>query len=124
MSDQINQPKYATGHCEHCNGGIEFDSGYAGITIVCPHCGSETKLLVSNEIGQSSKIQSEQGVNNTNADCDVLLGKWENEPMTEKQKAMFVLYGIVIRNGLTKGEASKLIEVAKQSGAAPTDENR
>lgn len=44
--------------------------------------------------------------------------------MTDKQKAMFVLYGLVIKDGLTKGQASKLIETAKQSGLRPTDENQ
>jgi hypothetical protein len=45
-----NAPRFVTCHCQHCNGGIEFDgAGFAhGETraIECPHCGIETNLFV------------------------------------------------------------------------------
>ena len=44
--------------------------------------------------------------------------------MTEKQKAMFVLYGIRLKEGLTKGMASELIDQAKQLGVIPTEESQ
>ena len=30
-------------------------------------------------------------------------GPWMDEPMTEKQKAMFILYGMQPKDGMTKG---------------------
>jgi hypothetical protein len=38
--------KFVTCHCQHCAGGIEFDSSHAGASVACPHCGQETILCV------------------------------------------------------------------------------
>lgn len=38
--------------CQHCNGGIEFDASELteeNCTVVCPHCGQETKLSLNAE---------------------------------------------------------------------------
>ena len=43
--------------------------------------------------------------------------------MTDKQKAMLVLYGIQYNEGMTKGGASKLIDQAVHSGQ-PTIHNQ
>jgi hypothetical protein len=78
--------------CQYCKGHIEFDAGYAGLPIVCPHCGSETKLYVPEAPLPPPTIKSEAISTDVGAGCDVLPGKWMEEPMTEKQKAMFVRY--------------------------------
>jgi gas vesicle protein len=49
---------------------------------------------------------------------------WKSDPMSEKQKAMLILYGVIFKEGLTKGEASQLIENAINSGAKPTVETQ
>jgi hypothetical protein len=39
-------PAYAKCECVHCSGHLEFERGYAGMTIPCPHCGGETVLTL------------------------------------------------------------------------------
>ena len=107
---------------QHCSGRIEFDEAYVGLPIVCPHCGSETKLLPDSP-SQTSLSQPEIASSNLTVGTDVLPGPWMDEPMSEKQRAMLVLYGIGVTEGLTKGEASMLIDQAKQSGVHPTERN-
>ena len=102
--------------CQHCNGHIEFDSEYAGKSVKCPHCFELTVLTASPEqIALTQKLHSQ---------TDVLEGKWTHDPMSDKQKAMFALYGINLVEGLTKGEATKLISQAKDSGIVPTDDQK
>ena len=46
----MNTPQYVTCRCQHCNGGIEFDSNELAETnsiVPCPHCGLETKLVIN-----------------------------------------------------------------------------
>lgn len=38
------QPRMYKGHCESCDGHIEFPSNMLGDTIVCPHCMAQTTL--------------------------------------------------------------------------------
>ncbi len=54
--------------CEQCNGHIEFDEGYAGLPIVCPHCGSETRLFIPSGPLPPPKIKSEASQNDTSAE--------------------------------------------------------
>lgn len=42
-------PSFVTCPCELCGGHIEFDRGYAGATVNCPHCGAETRLLIRHD---------------------------------------------------------------------------
>lgn len=51
-------------------------------------------------------------------------GPWMDEPMTEKQKAMFILYGMQPKDGMTKGEAAQLIDAAINSGIRPNNETQ
>lgn len=44
--------------------------------------------------------------------------------MTDKQRAMFALYGIRSTGDTTKGKAANLIDAAKQSQPIPTAENQ
>jgi Domain of unknown function (DUF4429)/Short C-terminal domain len=47
--------------CQHCGGGIEFDSDELteeNCVIACPHCGQETKLFINSE-GPSSAAHEE-----------------------------------------------------------------
>jgi hypothetical protein len=109
--------------CQYCKGHIEFDGAYAGFRIVCPHCGSETKLLIPET--PLPELETKQVTSNPDASVgrDVLPGPWMDELMSEKQKAMFVLYGLSFTERMTKGEAAKIIDVTKKSGAKPTEEN-
>jgi hypothetical protein len=120
---------FAKALCERCQGKIEFDAEYAGVSIKCPHCFELTRLIPDESLTQSAAppvVQSTpppippipQPYN------QIPDGPWMNAPMSEKQKAMLLLYGINFREGLTKGEASKLIDDAVQSGAKPTNENQ
>jgi len=110
--------------CQQCNGHIEFDAGYAGMPIACPHCGSQTILSIATEPLPPSKIRPETTPTETETGCDVLPGPWMKEPMTEKQKGMFTLYGIPLEEAITKGDASKLIDEAKRSGIQPTEKSQ
>lgn len=40
----LAQPNEMTGYCQHCGGGMIFDSSYAGYSIQCPHCSASTTL--------------------------------------------------------------------------------
>jgi hypothetical protein len=55
---------------------------------------------------------------------DVLPGKWINDPVTERQKAMLALYGHSAPKGMTKGEAAVIINSCKQSGVKPSAVNQ
>jgi hypothetical protein len=110
--------------CQQCNGHIEFDEGYAGMPIICPHCGSGTNLFIPSGPLPPPKIKPKINLENTGAGCDVLPGQWMDDPMSEKQKAMFVLYGIPLAEGLTKGDAATLIDNVKKSGNPPSEENQ
>ena len=48
-----NPPRFVTCPCQHCNGGIEFDSNLLDPTektvVPCPHCTSDTTLFVPDE---------------------------------------------------------------------------
>ena len=104
--------------CQHCNGHIEFDVSYAGMSVKCPHCFEPTRLFIpQTPLAQEAELATRHAPN-------IETGAWVNDPMTEKQKAMFVLYGIALKDGLTKGEASKLIDNAIQSGIEPNKENQ
>src|SRR5688572_30316002 len=35
---------YLKGHCDKCQGAIEFPADGLGVTITCPHCGGSTML--------------------------------------------------------------------------------
>src|ERR1017187_7408347 len=50
MSNPPNEPPcLVTCHCQHCNGGIEFDASQLGAAektaVPCPHCGLETVIF-------------------------------------------------------------------------------
>ena len=143
--------------CLHCKNNIEFDSDYAGLEIVCPHCTSATTLFLpvnpappsrgvvyppstpsigveslpenwndnsSQTLPSQPTVYPQANPSPITEGYDVPPGKWSEELMSEKQKAMFILYGINQVEGLTKGQASKLIETAKQLGVRPTEENQ
>ena len=110
--------------CKHCRGHIEFDDGIAGLPIVCPHCGSETNLYIPDAPLPIPKIQAETPPTIHGLENDIMPGKWMDEPMSEKQKAMFILYGIESKDGVTKGEASQLIDNAMLAGTKPTNETQ
>jgi hypothetical protein len=77
----------------------------------------ETPIASANPKPESEVRINEEG--------DLIFGgKWINDPMTEKQKGMFILYGIELKEGLTKGDASSLIDAAKKSGVVPTEVNK
>jgi phage FluMu protein Com len=104
--------------CQHCNGHIEFDVSYAGMSVKCPHCFETAKLFVPEiPLAKETNVATHHVANIEDE-------AWMNDPMTEKQKAMFVLYGITLKEGLTKGEAAKLIDNAIQSGIKPNKENQ
>lgn len=53
-------PQYVTCHCQHCDGGIEFDAsdfenGEAR-TVDCPHCQVETTIFVPRQEGAAATI--------------------------------------------------------------------
>jgi gas vesicle protein len=110
---------FAKALCERCQGKIEFDAEYAGVSIKCPHCFEITRLIPDESLSVAPEPERNPTTNNQIPD-----GPWVNEPMSEKQKAMLTLYGINFREGLTKGEASKLIDDTVQTGAKPTNENQ
>jgi Holliday junction DNA helicase RuvB len=45
-----SEPNYATCHCEHCGGGIEFDASGCEKgeirTVKCPHCNEKTSIFI------------------------------------------------------------------------------
>ncbi len=126
--------------CEHCNGHIEFDDSFAGVPIVCPHCGSETKLRIQESLPTpkiqpkttpipplpktTPAIQQDTPHHSFSFQNDIMPGPWMDEPMTEKQKAMFILYGMQPKDGMTKGEAAQLIDAAINSGIRPNNETQ
>jgi len=93
-------------NCQHCKGYIRCDLSYAGKTLKCPHCYEVTQLIAP----EHPETQSEPD--------------WMHDPITEKQKAMLLLYGIQMGEGLTKGEAAELIDRAIKVGRTPTVENQ
>lgn len=99
--------------CQHCDGKIEFDSEYSGTSVKCPHCFEPTVLIAPPEqIAMANKPHSQ---------TQFPAGEWMKDPISPKQKAMLVLYGVNFTEGLTKGEAAKLIDDAKQSLVVPTE---
>jgi hypothetical protein len=62
------EPGFATCHCHHCGGGIEFPTSGADTWIVCPHCGKETVLVVAlppapaSELGPDTPLFNESGI--------------------------------------------------------------
>jgi hypothetical protein len=69
--------------CRQCHGHIEFDEDLAGVKAVCPHCKSDTKLIISRKPLPPTTHKS--------------IGKvaglyWSLvKPMSEKQTAKFML---------------------------------
>jgi hypothetical protein len=150
---------FAKTSCQHCNGHIEDDSTYEGITVECPHCSEPTKLKAS-EIPKTPLEPKKLNTPETLPDRPQSLiitdiynlppekptkliipdtptisperdriirydnDDWRSDPMSEKQKGMLALYGVPITEGLTKGEASILIENALQSETKPTTESQ
>ena len=108
--------------CQHCNGHIEFDNSHDGLSVKCPHCFEITKLVAppAEPIAEPA-AQPRAGNNFRNS---FMGDEWKSEPMSEKQKAMLILYGVIFKEGLTKGEASQLIDNAINSGAKPTVETQ
>lgn len=162
---------FAKSSCQHCNGHIEYDSTYEGVTVECPHCFEPTKLnaseipktplepkkLIISDISNTPHEEPKKiiilGVSNTPPESRRLIipgmpdkpaGKpneiesvsnddwkdypcnddWKNDAMSEKQRAMLALYGVPISEGLTKGEASTLIDKAVHSDIRPTTETQ
>src|ERR1700739_2566670 len=46
MNQPLNEPRFVTCPCQHCNGGIEFDANEFDVDeireVECPHCHSGT----------------------------------------------------------------------------------
>jgi len=49
MGDSQSEPRFVKCSCQHCEGHIEFDASYSGMSIKCPHC-FETTTLLAQEI--------------------------------------------------------------------------
>ena len=94
------------------------------MAIKCPHCFEATKLFVP--ITPIVTVQTTQIAESKSSEDwkHIPHGEWENEPMSEKQKGMFLLYGIHLKDGLTKGAAARLIDSAITSGATPSISNQ
>ena len=114
---------FVKGSCEHCQGNIEFDNAHLGMSVKCPHCFVPTRLVVAASPSPQSMLE-ESTAQATSKGYEVPPRTWEDRPMTEKQKAMFVLYDIAIKDGFTRGEASELIDEAKESGVIPSEANQ
>jgi hypothetical protein len=100
--------------CQYCAEYITFIFNQAGTTMKCPRCSEITKLFVPITPIRSVERESSEDWKH------IPHGAWENEPISEKQKGMFLLYGIHLKEGLTKGAAAKLIDLAIGSGATPS----
>lgn len=53
-------PNFVTCHCQHCDGGIEFDANEfaeENSIVSCPHCGLETKIFIP--VLQTEKVPTE-----------------------------------------------------------------
>ena len=86
--------------CQKCFKEFECNGAYAGLRIKCPNCFMATELILTEKktsgpmtIAQNTATEEE----------------WMSDPVSDKQKAMLVLYGIDLQHGLTKGEASALM---------------
>jgi hypothetical protein len=108
--------------CQHCNGHIEFDNSNDGLSVKCPHCFEITKLVAppAEPIAETT-AQPQTGNNFRNS---FMGDEWKSDPMSEKQKAMLILYGVIFKEGLTKGEAAQLIDNAINTGAKPSVESQ
>jgi hypothetical protein len=40
----MNKTKYLKGACQNCDGHLEFLAEHIGMTVPCPHCGTQTEL--------------------------------------------------------------------------------
>jgi hypothetical protein len=110
--------------CEHCNGHIECDYDHSGVSVKCPHCFEVTKLIPL-QTQSSVPEQTTESKSDVDHFKDAIpAGEWMREPMSDKQKAMFILYGIPLKDGLTKGDASALIDNAIQAGIKPSKVNQ
>jgi hypothetical protein len=87
---------FVTCHCDHCSGGIEFDANLLtseGCTVPCPHCGEDTKLVVSAAPNPPpTRPQGSAG------------------SITPKQLAFLTYMGVSNAYTLSKKEASDLID--------------
>ena len=108
--------------CQHCNGHIEFDNSNDGLSVKCPHCFEITKLVAPPiELIVETAAQPKTANNFQNS---FMGDDWKSDPMSEKQKAMLILYGVIFKEGLTKGEAAQLIDNAINTGAKPSVESQ
>ena len=102
--------------CQYCAGHLEFDDSHVDTVIKCPHCGNNTRLYRSRQLSDSPVSLPSQ--------FPVPDGSWVDKPMSDKQKAMCVLYGLEVHTPLTKGQAATIIDEAVLSGVKPTPENQ
>jgi DNA-directed RNA polymerase subunit RPC12/RpoP len=119
MPRTVSDTVYLKTACERCGGHIEYPSELGGQSIQCPHCKHEITLPASpippppvqQPAGSSIKKAS-------SASQKKPRHNFRNDPATEAQKNVLKRIGIAIKEGLTKGEASELIDHAK---AEPVD---
>jgi hypothetical protein len=76
---------------------------------------NEPKVVVIDEAGSSA---NETAPDETKPKKKVLRHDWRSEPATDKQKDYLESFGIAVIEGLTKGDASELIDRAKAAPAA------
>ena len=108
--------------CQHCDEHIKFDNSHDGLSVKCPHCFEITKL-VAPPTEPVAKNTSQPKVEN-NFQNSFMGDEWKSDPMSEKQKAMLILYGGIFKEELTKGEAAQLIDNAINTGVKPTVETQ
>src|SRR5712672_2932849 len=90
---------FVKSHCEKCGGHIEFEYEHKGETIDCPHCRQTTALIVP-EYRPELKPKREQ---------EAALPK-DLTKATPKQVAFLTFLGFQEAEGLSKLQASELIE--------------
>jgi hypothetical protein len=122
-SDQP-QPHYVIGHCQHCDGHIEFDANQLAeenTVAPCPHCGQETKLSVPVETLPAERRKGFFGGLPSPPEIPPPSKPnvpWNHQPATPKQVAYLTYMGVTNAAHLTKKQASDLIDANSFSDGA------
>lgn len=108
--------------CPRCEQRISADADVQGTEVSCPSCefafvappppppapSPSPPPLPSNQVREEGNLSTEEANDFDDSDAEA----WRIDPATDRQKKKLKFFGIKINRGMTKGEASDLIEAA------------
>lgn len=92
--------------CPHCGQSIEYPAEGTGQTVPCPTCEKPVTLTPANQPQSNREAHRQKEL----SEREIYVARVRSEPATEKQKEKLRWFGCVFAEGMTKGQASDLID--------------